>query len=266
MDGPLTFGFLRRKREPLPETWRFGDTDWPVVLARRPGSRRITLRLCAVSDTLRIVAPPRTALGEIRRIVDQHAAALETQARALPPRVAFADGAALPYLGRTLRIAQGSGLRNTWSETPDGPLLTVGGRPEHLPRRVRDALIRQAEAALKAAVDDAFDHAEAFNPRAVAAIRIGDTRGRWGSCASDGTLRFSWRIVFAPPEVLRYLAAHEVAHLAEMNHSPRFWAVVAAIDPHAKSSRAWLKTHGAALHRIGPPVRGKPVAAPSTDG
>lgn len=257
MGGPLNFGFLTRKREPLPEIWRFGGADWPLVLTRRPGTRRITLRLCAVSDTLRIVAPPRTSLADIRRIVEQHSAALDAQARSLPPRVAFADGATLPYLGQTLRVAQGSGLRNTWTETPEGPLLTVGGRPEHLPRRVRDALIRQAEAALKTAVDDAFARAEPFSPRPVAAIRVGDTRGRWGSCASDGTLRFSWRIVLAPPEVLHYLAAHEVAHLAEMNHSPRFWDVVAAIDPHAKSARAWLKRHGSGLHRVGPPLRGK---------
>ncbi len=257
MGGPLTFGFLGRKREALPETWRFGDADWPLVLTRRPGSRRITLRLCAVSDTLRIVAPPRTSLADIRRIVEQHSAALDAQARALPPRVAFADGACLPFLGQTLRVVQGSGLRNGWSETPEGPLLTVGGRPEHLPRRVRDALIRQAEAELKTAVADAFARALPYEPRAVAAIRIGDARGRWGSCASDGTLRFSWRVVLGPPEVLRYLAAHEVAHLAEMNHSPRFWGVVAAIDPHAKPARAWLKRHGASLHRIGPPLRGK---------
>jgi predicted metal-dependent hydrolase len=81
-------------------------------------------------------------------------------------------------------------------------------------------------------------------------ITLRDTTSRWGSCSSSGALSFSWRIILAPPEVLDYLAAHEVAHLREMNHSPRFWKLVEENCSHFKSSRAWLKNHGSSLHAV----------------
>ncbi|MGR3434759.1 MAG: M48 family metallopeptidase, partial [Shimia sp.] len=76
-----------------------------------------------------------------------------------------------------------------------------------------------------------------------------DTRSRWGSCSAAGGLNYSWRLVMAPPEVLDYVAAHEVAHLAQMNHSPRFWAEVAGLMPGYEAPRGWLRRHGADLHR-----------------
>ena len=77
-----------------------------------------------------------------------------------------------------------------------------------------------------------------------------DTRSRWGSCTSDGRLAFSWRIVMAPPYVIDYLAAHEVAHLAEMNHGPRFWTACRRLCPRTDEAKAWLKRHGTMLHAI----------------
>ena len=83
------------------------------------------------------------------------------------------------------------------------------------------------------------------------AIRIGDAKSRWGCCTAKDVLIFSWRLILAPPHVLDYLAAHEVAHLAEKNHGPGFWALVRRLDPDHKKSRAWLKEHGAGLHAVG---------------
>lgn len=249
MAGPLN---LFRRRAALPDAWRIGSTDWPIVLSRRAG-RRVTLRLCALTDCLRISAPPRTSLADIRAILDRHAEALAAQAAGLPPRVDFVPGARIPFRGRTLLLARAEGFRNAWSETPEGPQLAVGGRPEHFARRVRDSLIKAAETELAAETAEAVARLQGFRARPLAAVKIGDTRGRWGSCAADGTLRFSWRVILAPPEILRYLVAHEVAHLAEMNHSPRFWAVVAHLCSDAAPSRAWLHRHGPTLHRIGPP-------------
>jgi predicted metal-dependent hydrolase len=82
-------------------------------------------------------------------------------------------------------------------------------------------------------------------------ISVKETRSRWGSCSDDGALAFSWRVIFAPPFVLDYLAAHEAAHLREMNHSRRFWALVFKCTPHAESGRNWLHLNGAELHAIG---------------
>ena len=81
-------------------------------------------------------------------------------------------------------------------------------------------------------------------------ITMRDTTSRWGSCSSSGALNFSWRIIMAPPEVLDYLAAHEVAHLREMNHSDRFWALVAETCPNFEAHKAWLRTHGTGLHAV----------------
>ena len=86
--------------------------------------------------------------------------------------------------------------------------------------------------------------------RPYAGLTLRDTRSRWGSCSSAGRLMFSWRLILAPPEVLRYVAAHEVAHLAQMNHSPAFWAEVTRIHGPYAAERKWLRTEGNALHRF----------------
>ena len=83
------------------------------------------------------------------------------------------------------------------------------------------------------------------------AIRLKDTRSRWGSCAPDGTLAFSWRLVMAPDWVLDYVVAHEVAHLRELNHSARFWAHVDRLTPHRDAAVEWLRVEGPALLRVG---------------
>jgi len=93
------------------------------------------------------------------------------------------------------------------------------------------------------------DLAEALNVRPKI-VRITDTTSRWGSCSTTRTLSFSWRIIMAPPVVLRYLAAHEVAHLREMNHSPDFWNLVREICPDMDKHKAWLRTNGNRLHAI----------------
>ncbi len=249
MAGPLS---LFRRRAALPDTWRIGAADWPVVLTRRAGTRRVTLRLCPLTDCLRISAPARTALADIRDILDRHADALAAQSAKLPPRLDFREGARLPFRGRTLLLARAEGVRTVWRDTETGPVLAVGGRPEHFARRVRDALLKAAEAELKAETAAAVARLQGVRARPLGAVRVGDTRARWGSCAADGTLRFSWRVILAPPDILRYLVAHEVAHLAEMNHSPKFWQVVERLHPDAATARAWLHRHGSALHRIGP--------------
>ena len=82
-------------------------------------------------------------------------------------------------------------------------------------------------------------------------ITLRDQKSRWGSCSSAGQLSFSWRLVLAPPFVLDYVAAHEVAHLAEMNHGPRFWRLVAKTLPAFEEAKVWLRIHGMDLYRYG---------------
>jgi hypothetical protein len=83
-------------------------------------------------------------------------------------------------------------------------------------------------------------------------ISVRDTRSRWGSCGPDAALSFSWRLVFAPPDVLDYLAAHETAHLVHLNHGPRFWALARTLcDGPIEGPQAWLKRNGETLLQYG---------------
>ena len=82
-------------------------------------------------------------------------------------------------------------------------------------------------------------------------IAVRDQTSRWGSCSTTGVLSFSWRLILAPPLILDYVAAHEAAHLAEMNHGPKFWALVKKAMPELDAAKAWLQVYGLDLHRYG---------------
>ncbi len=161
----------------------------------------------------------------------------------MPARVEFSDGTQLEFLGATLTVRHVPGR----ATRRDGSMLLVGGEPSFLSRRVRDWLRREARAVL---TKKAGALAARIGKR-VRAVRIADPRTRWGSAASDGTLAFSWRLVLAPPEVLDYVVAHEVAHLRHMNHGPLFWALVGELAGEFDAPRAWLAANGARLLRHG---------------
>jgi predicted metal-dependent hydrolase len=126
-------------------------------------------------------------------------------------------------------------------------VLHVPGQPEFVARRVTNWLRGEARRDLERAVTR---HAEALR-RKPTRIRVADPKSRWGSCSSKGVLTFSWRLVLAPPRVLDYLVAHEVAHLKEMNHGSKFWALVERLDPDYEVARAWLNNSGVALSSVG---------------
>ena len=152
------------------------------------------------------------------------------------------SGVSIPVAGveREIRRVAGPGRTARLS----GGILTVGGTGPAGPPVAAWLKLRARDALLEAV----GRHAAALG-RPSGGVRLGDARTRWGSCSPRGTLSFSWRLAMAPPAILDYVAAHEVAHLAEMNHSPRFWAVVARLMPDYARRRKWLKTEGRALHR-----------------
>jgi predicted metal-dependent hydrolase len=127
------------------------------------------------------------------------------------------------------------------------PRLIVSGRVEHASRRLKDWLLEQARADLDASVTH---HSKSLGVKA-RSISLRDQTSRWGSCTAGGLLSFSWRLIMAPAHVLDYVAAHEVAHLLEMNHGPRFWKHVARSMPRLEDAKRWLRSHGADLHRYG---------------
>ena len=128
------------------------------------------------------------------------------------------------------------------------PTIRVTGRDEHIPRRVRDWLKAEARRHIGERVTE-YSRGLDVQPKRVT---IRDTTSRWGSCSSLNYLSFSWRLVMAPAHVLDYVVAHEVAHLRELNHEPRFWRLVETLVPHAKRSKAWLDEHGTTLYRYAP--------------
>ena len=127
------------------------------------------------------------------------------------------------------------------------PRLHVAGEQEHAPRRLLDWLKRQAHLDLKTRVELHARRLDLSPNR----IYVRDQTTRWGSCSTSGALSFSWRLVLAPPFVLDYLAAHEVAHLRELNHSHKFWRLTRSLFPRTDEAEAWMKRHGAQLHRYG---------------
>jgi hypothetical protein len=158
----------------------------------------------------------------------------------LPVTAPVGLGAVIPVEGRLLRLDAGPGR-----------LIRIDGDSLLVPGAAAQAGVRAA-AYLKTLARDrlteASDRYAALIGRPYSRLTLRDTRSRWGSCTADGALMYSWRLVMAPPAVLDYVAAHEVAHLAQMNHSPAFWAVVARLVPGYAAHRRWLKQHGQALH------------------
>ena len=171
----------------------------------------------------------------------------------MPEAAPFADGATVPLRGVPHRIAHRPGTRGTvWIEAAagGGSLLCVAGQAPHIDRRIADFLRREARRDLEIA-SMRFAHELG---RAVNRVAVRDQSSRWGSCSTTGVLSFSWRLILAPSDVLEYLAAHEVAHLIEMNHSAKFWRLVQRLCPGHERARAWLDAHGADLHRYGKPT------------
>jgi predicted metal-dependent hydrolase len=168
----------------------------------------------------------------------------------LPEAAPFADGIVVPLRGVPHRIVHRHGARGTvWTET-DGNgerLLCAAGDAPHIDRRIGDYLRREA----KRDLETASRRFAADLGLAVRKVAVRDQSSRWGSCSTTGVLSFSWRLILAPGHVLEYLAAHEVAHLVEMNHSAKFWRVVSRLCPEHRRAKAWLDVHGTDLHRYG---------------
>lgn len=149
--------------------------------------------------------------------------------------------AEIPLEGSLREVQPGQGRSVRFDEG----VLFVPGSAEEVAGRLRGWLRTRARDRLA----EASDHYAGKLGRGYDRITLRDTRSRWGSCTYDGGLMYSWRLIMAPPEVLDYVAAHEVAHLAEMNHSPKFWATVERLYGDWRGPRRWLRTQGAGLHR-----------------
>jgi predicted metal-dependent hydrolase len=222
------------------------------------GGAKLTLKVSPRARRMRLHVDPRTrsvVLTMPKRMSQRRALAwaaghrlwVEQALAAIPEPVPFAPGASVPLQGEPHRL-DWDPARPRRIERGEGRLI-AGGPADGLERRLlrwlqahaRDLLGRETrEFGAKAGVK-------------ASRVGIGDPVSRWGSCSARGAIRYSWRLILAPDFVRRATVAHEVAHLVHLNHGPDFHALVAdLLDADPKPARAWLKRHGAALHRIGP--------------
>ncbi|GEO97903.1 metal-dependent hydrolase [Methylobacterium haplocladii] len=219
-----------------------------VVLRRRPTARRLTLRVSNATGEVIMTLPTRTSLAAAQKFALSHGGWIAARLAKVPARVAFEPGASIPVRGEAHRIVHRPGRSASVVERTGGEaLLVVSGEAAHVSRRVRDFLQREVRRDLAVAAD-VYAGRLGERPKR---ITVRDTRSRWGSCTASGELNFSWRLILAPPVVLDYLVAHEMAHLREMNHSARFWALTNALCPNVEEAERWLKRHGSELHRYG---------------
>jgi predicted metal-dependent hydrolase len=252
----------------------------PVELRRSRRAQRFSLKVSHTERAAILTLPQEVKMQEAGNFLLRHMDWLKRQMERLPQPVPFADGAVIPLRGVSYRISYAGALRYqgvVWVEEADAitaenqydsseickqnsnvlevskadtrvlPRICVSGSEKHGSRRLADWLRAQAKSDLTRRT---LYHAANLgcNPKR---ISVRDQSTRWGSCSSTGTISYSWRLIFAPDFVLDYVAAHEVAHLREMNHGPRFWRLVRETMPDMHKARAWLKQNGAELHKFG---------------
>lgn len=245
-------------------------------MRRSSRAKRFSLKVSHTERSAILTLPNRGRLEDASAFLARHAEWLKRQLERLPDPIPFTDGAVVPLRGAFHRLKFVGSKRNcgvvsvlhngfqpagisgfSAATTLRGPCcvntdvilpqICISGDTAHAPRRFSDWLRCEVRRDISVSV---AKHAKLLGctPKRIA---VRDQATRWGSCSTSGTLSFSWRLIFAPPFVLDYVAAHEVAHLREMNHGPRFWRLVKEASPVTPNARIWLKTHGAELHRFG---------------
>ncbi|MQA66279.1 MAG: DUF45 domain-containing protein [Alphaproteobacteria bacterium] len=236
---------IARRAPKNPRLINYLARDIPVRTLRNRQARHMTLRIDAKEACAVLTLPTWVSIAEGMAFARSKADWIVRHLDELAPHVPFADGQSIPFQGRRILIS----LFPLVGSDPvlSGDVLHVPGSAATIAATVRDWLMEESRRALsiRVAVKAAMIR------RDPPPFRLTDPRARWGSCSSDARLCFSWRLIMAPIEVLDYVVAHEVAHLQALDHSPRFYAIVDRLTPHADYARDWLDTEGARLLRYG---------------
>ena len=221
-----------------------GD-EVPILTRRNRRARRMTLRIDAANDRAILVLPTWVPMSEGLRFVRTKARWMREKLNSLPPRERLEDGANLTLFGMPLTIQHRPNLGAV--VVRDGPWLYVGGAKD----RVTARLVAWLKAEARKRLTERAEVMAAHIGKTVKRVSVRDSRTRWGSCAADGSLSFSWRLALAPEDVSTYVVAHEVAHLVAMNHGPKFWRVVENLLPDHSGAKTWLSENGVRLLRHG---------------
>ena len=216
-----------------------GSPPVPLTLRKSARARRISLRISQLDGRVTLTYPRGVAETEALDFAQQKEDWIRQHLQDRPDPATVQYGQSIPVEGVERRIVLASGRRVQLGTSEIA--VPKGAEARRLARFLKE-LARDR-------LTEACDDYAVILGRPYSSLTMRDTRSRWGSCSSAGALMFSWRLILAPPDVLHYVAAHEVAHLAEMNHSPAFWAQVERIFGPYQAPRRWLRDHGADLHR-----------------
>ncbi len=221
----------------------------PLIITQNPRAKRLTLRIQPGGRGLKVTVPPHVPEREVNDFVERNRGWLKSKLDLVPDKPDVREGIKIPIRGINHLIVRQPGRGVTHTEMGDdgSAQIVVFGDEKFVRRRVADFLKKEA----KREIEQLVAHHSSKVGRRAKAVRFRDTTSRWGSCTSDGNLSFSWRIMMAPPQVINYLVAHEVAHLKEMNHSARFWALCKELCPETDKCKSWLKRNGNKLQAIG---------------
>lgn len=233
------------QRLPLDES---GAGVGPVLrLSVNPRARRLSVRIDARAGEAVVIAPSERGLTQAVAFARTKAVWISERLAVRPKGRPLEPGQVISLRGRPVRLeaVPGAGAARLVEE---GTVIRSGGEGEAYARRVENLLKREARDTLL----ERTDHHLRTLGQAPVKVSIADTRSRWGSCSPHNrTIRYSWRVVMAPPPVIDYLAAHEVAHLVHADHSPAYWSVVERLVGDHRPWRKWLRDYGGALHAVG---------------
>lgn len=218
-----------------------GNPPIEVILRHSTRARRISLRVSRLDGRVTLTLPKGVREAEALDFARQKQDWLRHQIARQPDQVQVGIGVELPFEGRPLLVTQGAGRKVDIAQGE----LRVPGSVDRTAARLQGWLKEMARDRLTAA----SDRYAARLGKSYSRITMRDTRSRWGSCSSAGALMYSWRLILAPATVLEYVAAHEVAHLKEMNHSSAFWDTVDDIHGPCMEQRKWLRDNSEFLHR-----------------
>jgi len=232
------------------ELLRIDGRPVSVTVKLNPRARRLIVKVHPSTGEVTVVAPSKRSVDHAMDFARGETDWIAQRLKQVPPAVPLGLGARILYRGEEHVIRRGEGRRTpAWIDHEDGNrIIRVTGQSEHVSRRVLDFLKREARKILEAR---SFEFA-AWLGAAPKHLTVRDTASRWGSCSTQRSLSFSWRLILAPPFVLDYVVAHEVAHMREMNHGPRFWRIVEELVGDTERPQIWLRENGSLLHRYAP--------------
>jgi predicted metal-dependent hydrolase len=237
-----SLGLVKRRKTLEPAQLAFDGKSISISFRRHAKARRLIMRLSRDRSGVVITLPPRVGRGEALEFAKKSSRWIVERLTAEPAARPLRAGTEILIRGELRHIQHAGSRRGT--VTLSGDAIIVAGDQAHLQRRLIDWLKVEAKRDLVAASEF---YAKAMDVK-FHRLSVRDQKSRWGSCTSDGTLSYSWRLILAPPYVLDYVAAHEVAHLRHMNHGRGFWRLVLSHCPEASRAKIWLKKHGAELH------------------